>query len=195
METLETVWKISVIILAVIILWPHKDITKVVDGVKYVYLRRYYIWRSKWVRWLGIRTGNIYLHFIIRPDDDPDPHDHPWDFTTFVLLGGYKNETWFWNAMGKVSMHSNMVSLTFPVRVFAKKHRKAEHTHRVVLYENESKLARAIFGVFRPAVTFVITSPVKRSWGFITKDKGFVNWWIYLGSPEPTTKQILNDDL
>lgn len=31
----------------------------------------------------------LYLHNIRRADEDADPHDHPWDFVSFVLRGGY----------------------------------------------------------------------------------------------------------
>jgi hypothetical protein len=58
-----------------------------------IYLRRFYLWRSKWI---GKNWGDLYLHHIIRSDDDPDPHDHPWGFTGFILAGGYTDEQWRW---------------------------------------------------------------------------------------------------
>lgn len=33
------------------------------------------------------------LHFIARPDDDGAVHDHPWDFSSTVLCGGYLEQT------------------------------------------------------------------------------------------------------
>lgn len=46
-----------------------------------VYLRRWYILRTPWF--------GVYLHNILRPDTDRHLHDHPWNFWSFVLKGGY----------------------------------------------------------------------------------------------------------
>ena len=37
--------------------------------------------------WFG-----IYLHDIRLPDDDRDPHDHPWSFLSLVLRGSYDEQ-------------------------------------------------------------------------------------------------------
>lgn len=44
-------------------------------------LRRYMIFQ-------GERFG-VYVHRIYRPDADRDCHNHPWQFRTLVLRGGY----------------------------------------------------------------------------------------------------------
>lgn len=31
----------------------------------------------------------VYLHKILRADSDPSPHDHPWNFVSIILKGGY----------------------------------------------------------------------------------------------------------
>ena len=41
-------------------------------------------WRLLQTPWFG-----IYVHFIYREDLDPVPHDHPWQFWSLVLCGGY----------------------------------------------------------------------------------------------------------
>lgn len=64
--------------------FKHFDIVKTVDGVQTLYLRRYYLLETRW--------GNIFLHNICRSDDDPDPHDHPWNFLTVLLRGSYIDE-------------------------------------------------------------------------------------------------------
>lgn len=33
--------------------------------------------------------GTVRLHNIRIPDADPDLHDHPWDFVSLILRGGY----------------------------------------------------------------------------------------------------------
>lgn len=39
--------------------------------------------------WFG-----VYVHHIKGPDPQPDPHDHPWNFTSIVLAGGYTEQVW-----------------------------------------------------------------------------------------------------
>ena len=34
-------------------------------------------------------ADSVLLHFFARGDDDESLHDHPWDFTTRILAGGY----------------------------------------------------------------------------------------------------------
>ena len=46
-------------------------------------------WRLLQTPWLG-----IYVHFIYREDLDPIPHDHPWQFWSFVLRGSYDEHYW-----------------------------------------------------------------------------------------------------
>lgn len=145
---------------------PYVDIVKTVDGEKVVYLRRFKLWRSK--------SGNIYLHHIFRSDDDPDPHDHPWDFTSLILSKGYRDEQWLFVPMvqsepGKakgpiVDSYPNPVDITVKGQRFKIDdeicrppnvvQRNAEHIHRVILDRG-------------PAWTLVFTGPIRRSWGFI----------------------------
>ena len=42
-------------------------------------------------RWSIVSTPlfNIYVHCIERSDEDPDPHDHPWNFISVILKGAY----------------------------------------------------------------------------------------------------------
>lgn len=44
-------------------------------------------------RWRVIETPwfNIYIHYIAKSDEDEHLHEHPWNFRTFVLKGGYKH--------------------------------------------------------------------------------------------------------
>ena len=61
-----------------------------VDGQPY--LRRYYILKTRWFR--------IYLHEILRSDEDRDCHDHPWNFTSIILKGGYWETRELWEESG-----------------------------------------------------------------------------------------------
>lgn len=46
-----------------------------------LYLRRLHLVQTPWFA--------IMLHWIVRPDPQPDPHDHPVSFLSVVLRGGY----------------------------------------------------------------------------------------------------------
>ncbi len=45
---------------------------------------------TRW-RIFGIKKWNInlYLHKIERADEEKHPHDHPWNFYSIILSGGY----------------------------------------------------------------------------------------------------------
>jgi hypothetical protein len=47
-----------------------------------VFMRRYYLLKLGWF--------NVYLHHILRSDEDMCLHDHPWRFATLILIGGYR---------------------------------------------------------------------------------------------------------
>lgn len=127
-----------------------------------LYLRRYYVYRGK-------RRPHIYLHHIIRSDYERACHDHPWDFTSLILTGGYREHlatvTHWDTGLEKVSLThrdkraGNIVS------------HRATDLHRLELK--------------KPMWTLVFSGEKKRLWGFQTTDKG----WI----PFNTLYQYLKD--
>lgn len=138
-------------------LFDHVDIVKEVAGEKVTYLRRYFIFTCK--------RFNIYLHHIRRSDDDPDPHDHPWDFSTFILRGSYTNEGYRQCGASYPCLHPEFKD----VRWYAK--RKAEHIHQVKLIKKKM------------VWTLIFTGPYRREWNFVTRN-GPVMWRTYLGIPD-----------
>jgi hypothetical protein len=118
----------------------HQDIMKP-EGL---YLRRWFL--------SGGRDSPLkaFLHEIRLSDTDPDPHDHPWDYTSIVLAGGYDEET------------EHGVSIARPGEVVR---RMAEHTHRVRLVD--------------PTWTLFIAGSRRRAWGFKTRE-GWQDYETYL---------------
>ncbi len=107
------------------------------------YMRRW-IFRHPW--------GTFRLHNILESDAGRDQHDHPFDFWSLILSGGYiehrpgcrctkRRITCKWYGPGSI------------VR------RKAEDLHRLELFQG------------KPAWTFVISGRYRRMWGFLVKTK------------------------
>lgn len=134
--------------------WPKFDIIKLVDGKPELYLRRFFIVRTK--------LFSIYLHYIPRPDEDRDPHDHPWTFRSLLLRGGYEEEVFVWDEVSKQ-------------RRFLKRNvRKA-----VALGMRPAETVHQIISVQPNTWTLMFTGPVQRQWGFLT-ETGWVDWRTYL---------------
>ena len=135
--------------------WKHFDIVKTVEGEEVLYLRRWFIWRCRWF--------NIFLHYIPQPDSDRDPHDHPWDFRSLLLRGGYDEDVY-------MRIPPKHVNVTNYRRAPALGKREAETIHQIT---------RVLPGTF----TLLLTGPYRRQWGFLT-DEGWVHWKKYLNIPE-----------
>lgn len=138
-------------------LFERRDIE--VDGD--LYLVRYYL--------DGRGTDQQrFVHHIIRPDAGRELHDHPWDFTTRILMGGYVEDARDY-AAGSRTPH-----------LFVRKggdviSHAAEYAHRI------EKV--------RPSTwTLVTAGAARRVWGFWSDHHGSppyrTDWRTYLGTPD-----------
>lgn len=110
------------------------------------YLRRWWIIPRN-------EQQNVYLHEILRDDDDRALHDHPWDNQSLVLRGSYREIT--------------------PEGTFIRKAgdlitRSADTLHRLELIDGA------------PCVSLFFTGPKVREWGFACP-KGWVHWRDFTG--------------
>ena len=122
--------------------------------------RRVILSEDYMLRWYIIPENgwrNVLLHRMNGPDLGRDLHDHPWDFTTFILWGGYDEAVLLANGAPNFDR----------LRWLSWRSRRAEYTHTI------KRLYR------RPTWTLVITGPKRREWGFHTKD-GWVHWQTYV---------------
>jgi hypothetical protein len=69
---------------------------------------RFFLWETRW--------GSLILHRLYAPQWHPKCHDHPWDFRTLILWGGY--EEW---VEGKLTWQPPLTYL----------YRSAEFSHNV----------------------------------------------------------------
>lgn len=102
-------------------------------------------------RWWAIPRNpfqNVYLHEILKSDDDRAGHDHPWHNRTLVLEGEYLEQTYL---VDKPWIADGEPRLRVPGDVIE---RSPEMTHRLIVPDGGR------------AVSLFFTGPVVRSWGF-----------------------------
>jgi len=114
--------------------WQLGPFTYRSDRIAHDYMRRWVLF-TPW--------GMLRLHHIMRSDSREHHHDHPMDFMSFILWGGY------------IEYRPDQPPRTF--RPGSINTRKAEDLHSLEL-------------LGKSAWTFVIAGPVRRQWGFATED-------------------------
>lgn len=85
----------------------------------------------------------IRVHQWLKTEDRRYMHDHPWNFITLVLKGGYVDVT----ETGRDAL-----------KIFSVRYRPATHKHYVEVNEGG-------------CVTILLTGPVIRNWGYWVGDK------------------------
>lgn len=113
------------------------------------YIRRWWVIpRNRWF--------NIYLHEILRSDDDRALHDHPWVNLSIIIDGSYVEHT-----IAKGGIERSVVrragSWTF---------RRPTAAHRLEITDG-------------PAWSLFITGPRVRNWGFHCPRAGWVMWELF----------------
>jgi len=97
-----------------------------------------YIFRYKLFR---LPFFKVYLHHILRSDEDEELHDHPWGFVSIILWRGY------------VEVLPGGAHTVRPGSIIR---HKATDSHRLILKH--------------PAWTLVFVTGRKRIWGFYAKE-------------------------
>ena len=124
-------------------LFDRKRICDISDR-KSLYLSRLYIIETPYF--------GIFLHAIYRKDHDRALHDHPWNFTSIILRGGY-DEWW----LGPPRTHpNNAVPRGCPQRSF--------HQMRRGEFHRIASLHRI------PTWTLVFAGRRRGEWGYLTPD-------------------------
>lgn len=138
------------------------------------------------LRWWVIPRNplfNIYLHLILRSDDDRALHDHPWMNCSIILRGEYDEMALWkpmligWRAAKKLYPERFESKTTFYARQVAYRRRagsivfrRPDYPHRLI--------------VNKPAWTLFITGPRIREWGFHTPTK-WVHWKDFCDPSDP----------
>jgi hypothetical protein len=123
-----------------------------IGGIGNPYLRRWYrIPRNRWF--------NVYVHELLRSDDDRALHDHPWCNVSVILDGSYTEHT-----IAKGGIHHRAIRRPGDV-VF----RLPWAAHRLE--------------VSAPCWSLFITGPVVRQWGFHC-ERGWVPWQQFVDATD-----------
>lgn len=105
--------------------------------------------------------GNSYLHRMMRSDDDRALHDHPWDNTSIIIAGGFREI---------VPANDGTDRL---VQIERKPgdivHRKATDRHRLEIDQGCQ------------SISLFLTGPKLRDWGFWCGQR-FVPWREFVGT-------------
>lgn len=121
----------------------------------------------------GLDGLEARIHHIARPDNDRHLHDHPRDFTSVVLRGGYVEEVPLRPLGIEDPLWDGDRELVERVErpLGSIMSRRATDRHRII-------------EVAPDTWTLFITSASRQEWGFHTPE-GKILWWKYLGLPEP----------
>jgi len=121
------------------------------------YMDRYYLF-LKDRKWFPF---NVTMHKI-KKSDDPIFHDHPWDFITVILKGGYWEHTPVFNKDGKKI--AEFSAWRGPGSVIK---RKATDYHWLELDQSVG-----------PATTLFFMGSQQRDWGFLVDKHNSKTRWI-----------------
>ena len=120
----------------------NKIVKEIKDRDGNLRFRRFAILESKYL--------NIYIHTFWYPEKDLFLHDHPWNFFSLILNGGYIEKT-------KKGNNSKIVgSYGFY---------KANHLHQILQISDCEEFTR----------TLVITGKRRREWGYEKKDGSWIS--------------------
>jgi len=126
--------------------WRWTDVDPDDEGS--TYLTRLHLFQTPWC--------SCMLHWIIRPDPQPDLHDHPNSFLSVLLSGSYDEEI----------ETSNEVREVRTIKWWNFK--RATDRHRIIRVRGE-------------VITLVFANRVTRGWGFYAPE-GWRPWREYVAS-------------
>lgn len=138
----------------------------------------------------GEHGAGTYLHLIWESDLDRDPHDHPFDFSSTIIHGGYVEESFdrYCPACDLGSWHDikacdKCQGQLVPRAMGRKPYLSGDKN--VMLAHNLHRLSL----ISKPTVTLVRRQAKIREWGFQTQEGWMPSReWIKLHKPDATTE-------
>lgn len=122
-----------------------------------VVFRRWRLLRTRWFQ--------VFVHAIYAADKDYFLHDHPWNFASVVLKGGYNED--YYDTRRRHAHHLGLVqAIRFRKPGSFSKMRAAGEYHRIRKLRNGT------------CWTLVVAGPSTRKWGYITP-RGWIDHETY----------------
>jgi hypothetical protein len=123
---------------------------------------------------------SVYLHRVVRPDNSPDLHDHPWPFWHLILEGGYEEEFFMghggWGKRTTIGLTGvpDRLGWSLRCRPLAPGYwcfHRAGFAHRVSRFMEDRKESWSL----------VVVGLKTRDWGFLNRVSGcWVQWESYI---------------
>jgi hypothetical protein len=126
-------------------------VKEIVSKEGIVHFRRYRLLQTPWCA--------VYIHRIMKSDEDKHMHDHPWGFYSFILEGAYKEIT----CLAPDFDLNNPKELTYYSGNLA--HHTAEDCHKLTLISSS-------------VLTLVFVYGKRRVWGYQT-EQGWIDFKSY----------------
>ena len=125
------------------------------------YITRFHLVMTPWFA--------VMLHWIHKPDQEPDTHDHPVTFLSIILRGGYTE-------LRPISKEIVPANLVYPAKN-ENVWQALRHNWFNFIKASESVHHR-ILSVKPNTLTLCFVGPKTREWGFHTKD-GWIHYKEY----------------
>jgi hypothetical protein len=107
---------------------------------------------------------SIKLHYVIK-DDIGEMHNHPWNYISIILWGGYKEQTYVSIGSGCTICTHTKTTIYKPLSVLI---RKADRPHKLLLLKG------------KPCLSLIFTGRKVRKWDYV---------------PSKSTKEITMNNL
>jgi hypothetical protein len=128
-----------------------------------ILIKKRYIYRGGelyLIRWTIIKTPwfSLKVHKALL-SDPADHHDHPWNYVSFIIKGGYTEET----PIKYVNPEHERIAVSIGYMAYDKKFYKPGS----LLFRDASKPHRLIISPNRPCTSLILTTRKFRDWGFV----------------------------
>lgn len=137
----------------------------IIGGAERPYMLRWWVIpRNRWF--------NIYLHKIMRDDDDRALHDHPWWNVSILLAGAYRE------VMPDLKARRTPYTRIADLPTITKIRRRGSVVFRRAAASHRLEVAEG------PVWSLFITGPVLRTWGFHCP-QGWKEWRRFVAASDP----------
>jgi len=123
-------------------------------------------WRIVWTPLFA-----IYIHYIAKSDEDKHPHNHPWNFYSFILYGGYKE-----TLTKETSFAQYAMSIIF--KIPCPSYTTTVDTFKQFSFISRDRLWFHKISLLKPTWTLVFTGKNYKDWGYLV-DNQHVNFEEY----------------